>query len=185
MFTPGPPALTPVGTPDTLSETGSLKSGRSRRNAIPPNLELTAMKIISYTDYFKYLSYKSSSYNIHKSLMGLVSSVGRCPFCLLRSQPPYLHRNIGSGLGFYLINDFFGTLTFCSFGPKIFYFPFAIRPFCKSEDPILDKVLNINSQNIFSSSRKNFANFRQSSLDGMTNRSLGTGLSRARPSNRY
>jgi len=34
-----------------------------------------------------------------------------------------------------------------------------------------------------SSSRKNFANFRQSSLDGMTNRSLGTGLSRARPSN--
>lgn len=112
-----------------------------------------------------------------------MSSVGHCPFCLLRSQPPYLHRNIGSGLGLNLY-DLFLDSHFLPFS-KIFHFPFAIRPFCKSEDPILDKVLNINSQNIFSSSRKNFANFRQSSLDGMTNRSLGTGLSRARPSNRY
>ena len=43
--------------------------------------------------------------------------------------------------------------------------------------------LNLKS---FSSSRKNFANIRQSSLDGLTSRGLvGTGLSRARPSNRY
>ena len=96
MFTPGPPALTPVGTPDTLSETGSLKSGRSRRNAIPPN---TNDKIFTYfkLEDFRYLP--KFVVFIEFKFDGIVSSVGHCPFFLLRSQPPYLHRNIESGAG--------------------------------------------------------------------------------------
>ena len=97
MFTPGPPALTPVGTPDTLSETGSLKSGRSRRNAIPPN---SNEKIFIYIFIFnlkilvilpKFVVFIEFKFD------GIVSSVEHCPFFLPRSQPPYLHRNIGSG----------------------------------------------------------------------------------------
>merc|ERR550532_1588274 len=85
-----------VGTPDTLSETGSLKSGRSRRNG-------------------------------------------------------------------------------CSFNNS------RTLPFLPPEEPA-PLPTQKKSHDRINSSRRNIANFRQSSLDGMTSRSFG-GLSRPRPSN--
>ena len=154
-----------MGTPDTLSETGSLKSGRSRR----------------YTLDVVFVQYEIMSWYFSRTLpilppeepAPLPSQKHRIKYVsgfwkLGQNTPKYFSMQTFTDLLLYLLSE---------------WMPHSQKTILCL---ILDNGLSMEYKIlIFSSSRKNFANFRQSSLDGgMSNRSFGASLSRARPSNR-
>ena len=141
---------------------------------------LCNLKISLVIRFFKLSSFENaqSSQNIFNFnqaywlLTEFVNLVGHFQYCPLKNLPHYLHKNIELGMSMTDRDVLFDMIHYKT--SIIWDIPSLLR----------FGFMN-NNELIFSSSRKNFANFRQSSLDGMTSRSYGSGLSRARPSNRW